>query len=79
MSTFAHSKTAQESFGEDDVAICLTLLLQDLADALRIRELPMYFMPKVNLFRNVEIPDEAIDISEKIRSLSNNFPLPIKL
>ena len=71
-------KTAQESFGEEDVAICLTLLLQDLADALRIRELPMYFMPKVNLFRNIEIPEEAIDISEKIRSLSNNFPLLIE-
>ena len=38
----------------------------------------MYFMPKVNLFKNTENPEEAIDIADKIEKLSNNFGLVIK-
>ena len=52
----------------------LILLLQELAEALRTRELPMYFMPKVNLFQNVENHEDAIDIAEKIENLSQDFP-----
>ena len=71
-------KTEQDSFTEETVATHLVLLLQELAESLRSRELPMYFMPKVNLFKDVENPEEAIDIVEKIESLSQDFPLLIK-
>ena len=63
----------QDSFTEETVATHLIILLQELAKSLRNRELPMYFMPKVNLFRNVENPEEAIDIAEQIELLSNDF------
>ena len=71
-------KTKQDSFTEETVATHLVLLIQELAECLRSRELPMYFMPKVNLFKHVENPEEAIDIAEKIKSLSQDFPLLIK-
>ncbi len=71
-------KWKQDSFTEETVATHLVLLLQELAECLRSRELPMYFMPKVNLFKDVENPEEAIDIAEKIKSLSQDFPLLIK-
>ena len=71
-------KRKQDSFTEETVATHLVLLLQELAECLRSRELPMYFMPKVNLFKDVENPEEAIDIAEKIESLSQDFPLIIK-
>ena len=71
-------KTKQDSFTEETVATHLVLLLQELAECLRNRELPMYFMPKVNLFKDVENPEEAIDIAENIKSLSQDFPLVIK-
>ena len=71
-------KRMQDSFTEETVVTHLVLLLQDLAEALRYRELPMYFMPKVNLFKNIENSLEAVDIAEKIEELSNNFGLVIK-
>ena len=71
-------KRKQDSFTEETVATHLVLLIQELAECLRNRELPMYFMPKVNLFKDVENPEEAIDIAEKIKSLSQDFPLLIK-
>ena len=71
-------KRMQNSFTEETVGTHLVLLLQELAGALRSRELRMYFMPKVNLFKNTENPEEAIDIADKIDKLSNNFGLIIK-
>ena len=71
-------KRMQNSFTEETVGTHLVLLLQELAGALRSRELPMYFMPKVNLFRNADNPEEVIDIADKIEELSNNFGLVIK-
>ena len=71
-------KRKQDSFTEETVATHLVLLLQELAECLRSRELPMYFMPKVNLFKDVENPEEAIDIAGKIKSISQDFPLLIK-
>ncbi len=71
-------KWKQDSFTEETVATHLVLLLQELAECLRSRELPMYFMPKVNLFKDVENTEEAIDIAGKIKSISQDFPLLIK-
>jgi hypothetical protein len=67
-------RTIQDSITDQTVVTHLILLLQELAEALRTRELPMYFMPKVNLFQNVENPEDAIDIAEKIEKLSQDFP-----
>ena len=66
-------KTMQDSFTEESVDTHLILLLQELANSLRIRELPLYFLPKVNLFKNVD-PEEAVDIAEKIEHLSRDIP-----
>lgn len=33
----------------------------------------MYFMPKVNLLKNVDEPEFALDLSEKITQLSRNL------
>ena len=71
-------KRMQNSFTEETVGTHLVLLLQKLAEALRSRELPMYFMPKVNLFKNIDNPEEALDIADKIEELSKNFGLVIK-
>ena len=68
----------QNSFTEETVGTHLVLLLQELAEALRSRELRMYFMPKVNLFKNIDNPEEAIDIADKIEEVSKNFGLVIK-
>ena len=66
-------KRMQGSFAEETVGTHLILLLKELAEALRSRELPMYFMPKVSLFKNIENPEEAVDIADKIEELSSNF------
>jgi hypothetical protein len=71
-------KTTQDSFDEGSVATHLVLLLQELAEALRVRELPMYFMPKVNLFCDVEDPEEAVNMAENIEIFSRDHSLLIK-
>ena len=63
-------KTAQDSFTEETVVTHLVLLLQELAEALMKLELPMYFMPKVNLLKDVENYEDAVDTAEKIFHLS---------
>ena len=66
-------KRPQNSFTEENVATHLVLLLQELAEALRKQDLPMYFMPKVNLLKDVENYEEVIDMAEKIFNLSTNI------
>ena len=63
-------KTAQDSFTEETVVTHLVLLLQELAEALIKLELPMYFMPKVNLLKGVEDYEGVVDTAEKIFHLS---------
>ncbi|CAB4026171.1 Hypothetical predicted protein, partial [Paramuricea clavata] len=41
-------KTSQESWTEETLVHHLVTVLEQLADALRIQNLPMYFMPKAN-------------------------------
>ena len=67
-----------DSFTEKTAASNLIILLQKLATSLRNRELPMYFMPKVNLLGNIENPEEAVDIAEQIELLSNDLPCLVK-
>ena len=65
-------KRSQNSFTAENVATHLVLLLQELAEALRKQELPMYFMPKVNLLKDIENYEEVIDMVDKIFHLSTN-------
>lgn len=65
-------KKSQESWSEEVAVHHLVTLLDELADALRTRHLPMYFMPKVNLLQHFEDP-VTLDLSEKISKLSHNF------
>ena len=66
-------KTSQESWTEDTLVHHLVTLLEELAEALRIQSLPMYFMPKVNLFQDVDDPEATMDLMEKISQLSRNY------
>ena len=66
-------KTVQDSFTEETVVTHLVLLLQELAEALMKLELPMYFMPKVNLLKSVEDYEDAVDTAEKIFHLSRDY------
>ena len=68
-----YEKTAQDSFTEETVVTHLVLLLQELAEALIKIELPMYFMPKVNLLKDVEDYEDAVDTAEKIFHLSRDY------
>ncbi|CAB4021195.1 Hypothetical predicted protein [Paramuricea clavata] len=67
-------KTSQESWTEETVVHHLVVLLEELAEALRIQSLPMYFMPKVNLLQDVDDPEVTLDLMDKISRLSHNFP-----
>ena len=52
----------------------LVLLLQELAEALVRLELPMYFMPKVNLLKSLfQDYEDVVDTAEKIFHLSRNY------
>ncbi|CAB4013949.1 Hypothetical predicted protein [Paramuricea clavata] len=66
-------RTSQESWTEDTLVHHLVALLEELAEALRIQNLPMYFMPKVNLVQDVDNPEVTLDLMEKISQLSQNF------
>ena len=66
-------KIAQDSFSEETVVTHLVLLLQELAEALMKLELPMYFMPKVNLLKSLEDYEDAVDTAEKIFHLSRDY------
>ena len=66
-------KTCQESWTEESIVHHLVTLLEELANALRVQYLPMYFMPKVNLLREVNDPEVTLELVEKILELTHNF------
>ena len=65
-------KKSQESWSDENAVHHLVALLDQLAEALRTQHLPMYFMPKVNLFQHVDDPEAPLELSEKISQLSRN-------
>ena len=67
-------KTTQDSWTEDNVVSHLLSLIEEFAQALRKRNLPMYFLPKYNLLENVENVEEMKKISDKVAELSNDIP-----
>jgi hypothetical protein len=66
-------KTSQEFWTDESLVHHLVTLLENLAEALRKQNLPMYFMPKVNLLEDVDDPEVTLDIMENISELSHNF------
>ena len=66
-------ETSPEFWTEESTVHHLVTLLEKLQNALRYQNLPMYFMPKVNLLQNFNDPEVAIDLMGKIYELSQNF------
>ena len=66
-------RASQESWTNETLIHHLVSLLEELANALKIQNLPMYFMPKVNLLQNVHDPEVALDLMESILKIPNDF------
>ena len=66
-------ETSPEFWTEESTVHHLVTLLEKLQNALRYQNLPMYFMPKVNLLQNLNDPEVAIDLMGKIYALSQDF------
>ena len=66
-------KTSKKSWCDSTIVHHLVALLEDLAEALRTQTLPMYFMPKFNLFRDVGDPEMMVELMVNILQLSRNF------
>ena len=67
-------KSSQESWSEGTAVHHLLTMFKELAEALRNRNIPMYFMPKVNLLQDVVQPYALLNIVEKISSISSDLP-----
>ena len=66
-------KTSQESWSDSTIVHHLVALLEELGEAFRTQCLPMYFMPKFNLFRDVDNPEKMLEIMSNITQLSSSF------
>ena len=66
-------KTSRISWTEESLVHHLVTLLQKFAEALRLQNLPMYFMPKFNLLQDVDDPEVTLDLMEEISQLAHNF------
>ena len=71
-------KSSQESWTEETIVHHLLTMLEELAEALRNRDIPMYFMPRVNLLQNVDDIDVFLALVEKISYVSSNFTIMCK-
>ena len=57
-------KTSKEMWTEETIVHHLVTLLEELAETIRIQNLPMYFMPKVNLLKYND-PEVILDLADK--------------
>ena len=64
-------KTSQESWTEETLVHHLVTLLEELAEVLRMKSLPMYFMPKVNILQCND-PEVALELVENVLQISRN-------
>ena len=67
-------KTTQDSWTEDNFDSHLLSLIEEFAEALSKRNLPMYFLPKYNLLENAQNVEEMKKIPNKVAELSKNIP-----
>ena len=70
-------KSSQESWTEEIVVHHLLTMLEELVEALRNKDIPMYFMPRVNLLQNVD-DDAFLTLVEKLSYVSSNFTIMCK-
>ena len=66
-------KTSPESWTEETLVHHVVALLDELAEALRMQYLAMYFMPKVNILQKIDDPEVALELVERILQISRNF------
>ena len=66
-------KSSEESWTEEALAHHLVTLLEELKEVLRKQNLPMYFMPKVNLFKDIGGPEITEKLKEGISQFSHDF------
>ncbi len=66
-------KTSPESWTEETLVHHVVALLEELAEALRMQYLAMYFMPKVNILQKIDDPEVALELVERILQISRNF------
>ena len=66
-------KSPREYCTEETLVHHLLSLLGDLAEALRVQNLPMYFMPKVNLLHDFDDPDVLLSLADMITEVSQDF------
>ena len=74
---FWHVENSQEnSWSKNDghAVVHLLSLLDELAQALQNQFLPMYFLPKFNLLKNVENVEELETVAKRLAKLSKNIP-----
>ena len=66
-------KVSQESWTEETLIHHLVILLEDLAEAIRKQHLPMYFMPKVNIFKCIDDTEVVLELVQNVLEISRNF------
>lgn len=66
-------KVSQESWTEETLVHHLVVLLEDLAEAIRKQHLPMYFMPKVNIFKCIDDTEVVLELVQNVLIISRNF------
>ena len=66
-------KLSEESWTEEALVHHLVTLLEELKEVLRKQHLPMYFMPKVNLFKDIGGPEITQKLVEGISQFSHDF------
>ncbi len=74
---FWHVENSQEnSWSKNDghAVVHLLSLLDELAQALQNQFLPMYFLPKFNLLKDVENKEELETVAKRLAKLSKNIP-----
>ena len=66
-------KSSQELWTDDTIVHHIVSLHNELVEALRTQNLPMYFMPKFNLFGNVDDPESMLELMAKVSNLSRDL------
>ena len=67
-------RTSPEIWTEETLVHHLVTLLEELAEALRTQTLPMYFMPKVNIIKHTDDPENFLELVGNILQISTNLP-----